>query len=401
MRFILASGLVLLFTILVGMAENPTNRPEMGNADLEVFVREGCPHCEAAKIFLEELNQENPEFQVLFHDVEQNPQALTQLTTLAEKLGVSPLGVPSFYLRGQLIVGFTSDETTGKQLKELLGKPPPQSKSGDSNGACPLQSPTSCESLNVSHPAKTHTVTVPLLGSYALEEVGLPLFTIILGLLDGFNPCAMWVLLFLLSLLATLRDRRKMALIAGTFVVVSGLVYFTFMAAWLNVFLLIGYSRLTQVVLGGFAIIIGAINIKDFVAFGQGVSLSIPESAKPGLYIRVRQVTMAENLMGALLGIIILAIMVNFIELACTAGFPALYTEILTRRNLVGWQYYGYLGIYNMAYMADDALMVTIAVVTLSHRKLQAREGRWLKGISGLVMLGLGLTLVAVPEWLL
>jgi threonine/homoserine/homoserine lactone efflux protein len=112
-------------------------------------------------------------------------------------------------------------------------------------------------------------------------------------------------------------------------------------------------------------------------------------------------VIQAENLSAALLGIVILAIMVNFIELACTAGFPALYTEILTSRNFEWWQYYGYLAIYNMAYMADDALMVTIAVVTLSHRKLQEREGRWLKGISGLVMLGLGLTLLAVPEWLL
>ena len=109
----------------------------------------------------------------------------------------------------------------------------------------------------------------------------------------------------------------------------------------------------------------------------------------------------AESLLGGLLGIVILAIMVNFIELACTAGFPALYTEILSSRHLEWWQYYGYLGIYNVAYMADDALMVTLAVVTLSHRKLQEREGRWLKGISGLVMVGLGVSLLAVPEWLL
>jgi hypothetical protein len=192
-----------------------------------------------------------------------------------------------------------------------------------------------------------------------------------------------------------------MFLIAGTFVVVSGLVYFIFMAAWLNVFLFIGFSRLTQIVLGSLAIIIGGINVKDFVAFRQGISLTIPESAKPGIYTKVRQVIQAENLSAALLGIVILAVMVNFIELACTAGFPALYTEILTSRDLEGWQYYGYLALYNMAYMADDALMVTIGVVTLSHRKLQEREGRWLKGISGLVMLGLGLTLLAVPEWLL
>ena len=394
-------GSSLLVVALSGISNIPQLRPEETKADIEVFVRQGCPHCEAAKEFIDKLKKNEPELQILYHDVAQDTQALSRLTNLAVQHGVKHLGVPTFYLKGELIVGFHSPETTGKQLKDLLERPPPLPESGNSDGACPPQSTTSCDSPKVSRQVEPHTIHLPWLGSYSLQDIGLPLFTILLGLLDGFNPCAMWVLLFLLSLLATLRDRRKMFLIAGTFVVVSGLVYFTFMAAWLNLFLFIGVSRLTQIVLGSVAIIIGGINIKDFVAFRQGISLTIPESAKPGLYSKVRQVIQAENLAGALLGIVILAILVNFIELACTAGFPALYTEILTSRNFEWWQYYGYLAIYNMAYMADDALMVTIAVVTLSHRKLQEREGRWLKGISGLVMLGLGLTLLAVPEWLM
>ena len=383
------------------MTERPQIRSVIPKTDIEVFVRKGCPHCETAKVFLEKLKEEKPDLQILYRDVGQDSQALPRLTKLAVKHGVKHLGVPTFYLRGELIVGFNSHETTGKQILELLERPPPGTTSRDSKDTCPLQSTTSCNTSKVSHPVDSHSINIPWIGSYSLDDIGLPLFTIFLGLLDGFNPCAMWVLLFLLSLLATLRDRRKMFLIAGTFVVISGLVYFTFMAAWLNIFLAIGYSRLTQIVLGSLALIIGGINLKDFVAFRHGISLTIPESAKPGIYTKVRRVIQAENLSGALLGIVILAIMVNFIELACTAGFPALYTEILTSRNFESWQYYGYLAIYNMAYMADDALMVTIAVVTLSHRKLQEREGRWLKGISGLVMVGLGLTLLAVPEWLL
>jgi hypothetical protein len=111
----------------------------------------------------------------------------------------------------------------------------------------------------------------------------LPLFTLALGLLDGFNPCAMWVLLFLLSLLVRLRDRKRMALIAGTFVLVSGAVYYAFMAAWLNVFLAVGLSKVVRVLLGTTAVLIGLINVKDFVAWGRGPSLSIPDAAKPGL----------------------------------------------------------------------------------------------------------------------
>ena len=191
-----------------------------------------------------------------------------------------------------------------------------------------------------------------------------------------------------------------MALIAGTFVIVSGLVYFALMAAWLNIFLIIGFSRTVQVMLGGIALTVGALNTKDFFAFGRGPSLTIPEGTKPGLYARVRRILQAENLTGALLGTITLAVMVNMVELFCTAGFPALYTQILTLKELPWWEYYVYLGLYNLAYVIDDAFMVTIAVITLGHRKLQEREGRWLKLISGLVMLVLGATLITKPYWL-
>ena len=181
---------------------------------------------------------------------------------------------------------------------------------------------------------------------------------------------------------------------------ISGLVYFAFMAAWLNVFLLIGLSRTVQVALGLVAAGIGAINIKDFVAFQRGITLSIPEAAKPVLYARVRRILQAENLAGALAGIVVLAVLVNMIELLCTAGFPAVYTQILTLRQLPWWEYYGYLALYNVAYMLDDAIMVAIAVITLGRRKLQEHEGRWLKLISGVVMAGLGAVLIIKPDWL-
>jgi hypothetical protein len=174
---------------------------------------------------------------------------------------------------------------------------------------------------------------VPLLG-LRVRDLGLPLFTVVLGLLDGFNPCAMWVLLFVLSLLVNLRDRRKMAVIGATFVLVSGVVYFAFMAAWLNLFLLVGVSRSTQVVLAVIAGVIGALNVKDAVAIGDSLSLTIPASARPGLYARVRAIVTAESLASALAGVIVLAVLVNVIELLCTAGLPALYTRILTLHEL-------------------------------------------------------------------
>ena len=388
----------LAFASQLGMATNPKVHQEHVQADIEVFVREGCPHCEAAKAFLEKLRQEMPTIHIRFHDVGDSSESLTRLTTLAAKLGIKHLGVPTFYVRGELVVGFTSNDTTGKQLKKLLGRPPPETKNGNSQGICSLNPDDSCESQTELNSLDSQDIDLPLFGRSTLQDLGLPLFTILLGLLDGFNPCAMWVLLFLLSLLATLRDRRKMIILAGTFVLVSGLLYFTFMAAWLNVFLLIGYSRFIQLLLGSMAIIIGGIHVKDFVAFRHGISLSIPESMKPKLYVRLRQIIQAPQVHGALIGIVTLAVLVNLVELACTAGIPAMYTKILSQQTFPLWQYYGYLALYNLAYITDDAIMVTFAVVTLSHHKLQEREGRWLKLIGGIVMLGLGVLLLAVPE---
>jgi hypothetical protein len=244
------------------------------------------------------------------------------------------------------------------------------------------------------------TVIVPFLGPLSVDDLGLPIFTIILGLLDGFNPCAMWVLLFLLSMLVNLHDRKKMFLIGGMFVAVSGLVYFAFMAAWLNLFLVIGVSRITQALLGAVATIIGLLNIKDFFAFGRGVSVGIPEAAKPGIYAQVRRVLSAENLVGALSAVAVLGVLVNTVELLCTAGLPAIYTRVLTTYKLPTWAYYGYLVLYNLAYIADDSLMLAIAVVTLSRKKLQEKGARWLKLISGVVMFVLGLLLILRPEWL-
>jgi hypothetical protein len=183
-------------------------------------------------------------------------------------------------------------------------------------------------------------------------------------------------------------------------VVVSGLAYFAFMAAWLNLFLLVGIVRPVQIALGLLALFIGVVNVKDFFAFKKGISLSISEDQKPGLYRRVREIVSAKYLTVALSGAVALAVIVNMIELLCTAGLPALYTQILTLQELPVWKNYLYLGVYISAYMIDDAMLLTIVVATLSHRKLQEREGRWLKLLSGLVILILGLVMLFRPQWL-
>lgn len=242
---------------------------------------------------------------------------------------------------------------------------------------------------------------IPLLGAISVERLGFPLFTLTLGLLDGFNACAMWVLLVLLALLINLHDRRRMVMIAGTFVLISGLVYYAFMAAWLNVFLLVGLNDTLRWALVALAVFVGVVALKDFFAPGRGFSLSIPESAKPGLYARMRRVLTAPALGGSLVAVATLALVVNFVELLCTAGLPAVYTAVLAQQGFAPASHYAYLGLYIVGYMADDGLMVTLAVLTLGNYRLSERAGGVLKLISGCVMLALAAVLALRPGWLL
>ncbi len=191
-----------------------------------------------------------------------------------------------------------------------------------------------------------------------------------------------------------------MALAAGTFVLVSGAVYFAFMAAWLNVFLAIGLSDAVRIGLAVLALCIAALNLKDFAALGRGPSLSIPASARPGLVARMHRVLQARALPAMLLGVAALAIVVNFIELLCTAGLPAIYTAVLAQYELSPAARYAYLGLYIVGYIADDSLMVATAVLALGSGKLSERGGQVLKLVSGLVMLVLGAVLLLRPQWL-
>ncbi|MFO0205706.1 MAG: NrdH-redoxin, partial [Betaproteobacteria bacterium] len=182
---------------------------------------------------------------------------------------------------------------------------------------------------------------------------------------------------------------------AVTFVEIQGIAYFICGAAWLNLFLLIGLARWSQILIAVIAIVAGLINLKDFLAFKWGgISLSIPDQAKPGIYNRMRNILHARSMTAAIAGAVVLAVLVQIVELLCTSGFPALFTRILTLEQLEPSSYYGYLLLYMAAYMFDDVLVLGTGVVLLSRHRLQEREGRVLKLLAGLAMVGLGVYLL-------
>ena len=352
--------------------------------ELHFFYAENCPGCLEQKPFVEDLQRRYPELKVRIYDVWLERDSYEVMMALARARGVEVATTPATAVGRHVWFGFNDRvareieaavaNCVAKGCPDLVaalaaGLPPP-----------PPIDPAADESLPLDP-----------------KDYSLPVFTVLLGLLDSFNPCAFFVLLFLLSLMVHTRSRKRMFLVGGVFIIISGLVYFLFMAAWLNLFLLAGQLPLLTTFAGLLALAIALFNIKDHFFFHQGPTLSIPEKAKPKLMARMRKLLTGHHLLPILAGTVVLALVANSYELLCTAGFPMVYTRVLTLQELPGWVYYLYLGLYNLAYVVPLLVIVTLFALTLGSHKMSEFEGRVLKLMSGMMMLILGLILLWDP----
>jgi thiol-disulfide isomerase/thioredoxin len=347
---------------------------------LYFFWSEHCPHCHEARPFVEALERRHDWLHVRDLEVSDDPENARLYVALARRVGEAARSVPAFVFCGEMITGFDGPAGVGGYLEERL-------ESCRRGGAATAE------------PASP-VVPVPLLGPVDPSAWSLPALAVTLGALDSFNPCAFFVLLFLLTLLVHARSRARMLLVGGLFVLVSGLVYFLFLSAWLNLFLVVGRLPWITLAAGVLAIVIGLVNVKDYLALRRGPTLSIPESAKPGLFARMRRLVAAERLTTLIPGTLALAVVANTYELLCTAGFPMVFTRVLTLHELGSAAYYGLLALYCAVYVVPLLIIVTVFVISLGGRRLTEREGRTLKLLSGVMMLGLGVVLVTAPALL-
>lgn len=346
---------------------------------LYFFWSQKCPHCLKAVPFVDSLQRDYAWLEVHSAEISQNRQNLQRYVEMASSLGHEARSVPAFFICGQLITGYDAPEGVGQQILDLA---------------------STCRDtpLTALSAADDSTLQLPFIGSVEADSHSLLMFTLIIAGMDSFNPCAFFVLMFLLSLMVHARSRARMLLIGSTFVGISALIYFMFMAAWLNLFMMIGAVPAITLIAGMVAIIIGIINTKDYFLFRQGPSLTIPESAKPTLYRRMRNLLKADSITTMLPGTAMLAVAANSYELLCTAGFPMVYTRLLTLSELGTLQHYGYLVLYNLIYVIPLMIIVIIFSYTLGAYKLTEQQGRFLKLLSGLMMLGLGLAMLLAPN---
>ncbi len=377
--------LILLISHAIPASETVVWTSEQDTGETRVhlyfFWSQKCPHCLKAIPFVDSLARDNSWLELHSAEVSQNRQNLQRYVEMANSLGHEARSVPAFFICGQLITGFDSPQGIGQRIL-------------DHARACQQKPATAFSATD------DETLLLPFIGMVDPKSNSLLMFTLIIAGMDSFNPCAFFVLLFLLSLMVHARSRTRMLLIGSTFVGISALVYFLFMAAWLNLFIMTGAIPVITLIAGLVAIIIGIINAKDYFLFRQGPSLSIPESAKPGLYRRMRELLKANNISTMLLGTAALAVAANSYELLCTAGFPMVYTRLLTLNELSNLQHYAYLVLYNFIYVIPLMIIVIFFSFTLGAYKLSEQQGRYLKLLSGLMMLGLGLIMLFAPNLL-
>jgi hypothetical protein len=244
------------------------------------------------------------------------------------------------------------------------------------------------------------SITLPFFGTIRPRDVSLPLFTIMMGAVDGFNPCAMWVLVFLLGLLLGLQDRLRMWLLGSTFIVVSAGIYFLFMVAWLNLMMFLGLIWWVRLLVGLVSLLAGFYNLKEFLLGQPGVCKVASNSRRQRVFQKLKDITQRQQLWLALGGIIILAFMVNLVELLCSASLPVVYLQVLTFNNLPPWQYYLYISLYIFIFMLDDLIVFVVAMTTLQLTGLTGKFTRQAHLLGGLAMLAVGLLIIFRPEWL-
>jgi len=388
---------ILIFGVVAVPLGNGTEESGATNVKVTVFWKSGCPYCVRAKTFLQETTKREGWLVVEYIDVT-TVDGSNQFLATNRFFNIHPPGVPLTIIGASPIIGFDNDLTTGERMLTIAK----QCRFND----CPsLNQLLSDEATNIGEPhfqeaEAPKTITLPFLGNVDLAAYSLPILTIVLAAIDGFNPCAMWVLVFLVSLLVGMQDRSRMWILGGVFLATSGVVYFGFLTAWLNLFLVLGAIMWVRVAVGCVALVSGSYYLIDFFR-NKAAECQV---TNPGQRVRIMNALKSSvnepRFLLAVAGVVILAAAVNLIEFFCSAGIPAVYSQILASNDLSTGHYYSLIGLYVMVFILDDAAIFVLAMMTLAATGMTTRYLRISHLAGGVIMTAIGLMLIFAPDLL-
>lgn len=380
---------------------------EKNLVNIYLFHSYTCKHCKEEIKLLDELEKEYDNIKVYKYEVNENGNG-ELLKNISEIMGSKVTGTPYTIIGNKVFSGYDYENSKGrfKGAIEYYSKYGYEDKVGEYISSIPLPSyevkdtdPDVDEYIN---DYISYKIKLPLIGEVKLKNLTLPLITVVIGLADGFNPCAMWVLLFLISMLIGMKDKKRMWILGSTFLLTSALIYLIFMMSWLNLANLLISVVWVRVIIAVVSLVGGIINLRGYIKHRKVSGCDVVDDKKRNKIItRIKKFTTEKNFWLAILGVIVLAISVNVVELACSAGLPVMFIEILSLNNLTAIEEIIYIVLYMLFFLLDDFVVFVIAMTTLSLTGVSSKYGNLSKLIGGILMLFIGLLLMFKPEWIM
>lgn len=380
---------------------------EKNLVNIYLFHSYTCKHCKEEIKLLDELEKEYDNIKVYKYEVNENENG-ELLKNISEIMGSKVTGTPYTIIGNKVFSGYDYENSKGrfKGAIEYYSKYGYEDKVGEYISSIPLPSyevkdtdPDVDEYIN---DYISYKIKLPLIGEVKLKNLTLPLITVVIGLADGFNPCAMWVLLFLISMLIGMKDKKRMWILGSTFLLTSALIYLIFMMSWLNLANLLISVVWVRVIIAIVSLVGGIINLRGYIKHRKVSGCDVVDDKKRNKIItRIKKFTTEKNFWLAILGVIVLAISVNVVELACSAGLPVMFIEILSLNNLTAIEEIIYIVLYMLFFLLDDFVVFVIAMTTLSLTGVSSKYGNLSKLIGGILMLFIGLLLMFKPEWIM
>lgn len=400
-RLFLLGILFLLFPLTVNAEGRVVN--------IHLFYGETCPHCAAEERFLADYLDGKDNVKLYTYEVWNSAENQKLLSEVQKQMGNNANGVPYTIIGKKVIVGYSDSYTPDEIKKQVEYYLDENNEYRDYAGEVTGKVEKQEENKNVKElkPTKEkvdpseYEKTVPVLGKINAKTVSLPVLSVVLGLVDGFNPCAMWILIFLITMLLNMKDRKKMWILGFTFILTSGLVYLMFMLTWLNLATFISKISYIRLLVALVALIAGGINLHNYIKSvttkDDGCEV-VEKQDRKKIMQKIKDITHEKKFIIAFFGIIVLAASVNIIELMCSIGIPLLFTQILAMNDLSSASYLLYMLIYILFFLLDDAIIFIISMVTLKVTGFSTKYTKYSHLIGGIIMIIIGLLLIIKPE---
>lgn len=389
--------LILTITLLFPMAINAEE------INLYLFHSQDCTHCQSERKWLESIKDKYDNLNIYEYEITRNSDNSALLDKVKERLSSTSNYVPYTVIGEQHWIGWNEDNkakiTEAIENYDFSKRDIVNEVINNIDGEKIGNTDDSIENND----DKTE-FTVPVLGKIDAKKVSLPIMAMVIGFVDGFNPCAMWVLIFLISMLLGMKDKKKMWILGLIFLISSGLVYLLFMLAWLNIAVSLSSIRWIQLIISAVALIGAFVNLRSYfksvIKKDEGCEV-VDNKKRKKLMERIKKYTSEKSLLLAMLGVMALAFSVNLIELACSAGLPLIFTQVLALNNLNALQYGIYIFIYLLFFLIDDIVVFVIAMKTFELTGISTKYTKYSHLIGGLIMLIIGLLMIFKPSWLM